>query len=320
MFSDKLMLEIRRRFDAGEDFAVYCLPGGEPVLCHAGQIELTPWPGCALSPEPWRESTRRDDYLADLTRLIENLRRDGGKTVVSRTVCGEWGEVDPLETASQLFADFPRCYRTLIYTREAGGWMGASPELLYRLDGRRLSTMALAGTLPDDGTPWDAKNLAEHAMVADHVDDCLRRCFDNGLRHSLATLGYGRLRHLYTPFEATVTDTDSLTRFSTMMHPTPAVGGSPRDRALQQIADIERHPRRLYAGLVTLRPDADSRLSIVNLRCLHFDRRRYCVYAGGGITADSDPATEWRETAAKASWFTDRLQPPPTHSARPTVH
>lgn len=305
MFSNSLSEELHRLLEAQLPFALYCLPDGQPALCRPGQIAFTPWPGCELSGRPHSVSTDRELYLQDIRKVADSLA-DGGKTVISRVICGSWGDSDPIVLASQLFEAFPRCYRTLIYTKETGGWMGASPELLYSRRGNSLSTMALAGTLPQGDTPWDDKNLEEHRLVADHVEQCLQQCGFSYTRHPLGTLNYGTVRHLYTPFEADCGGA-SLEQFRQLMHPTPAVGGSPRSRALKQIAHTERHSRQLYAGLITLLPDADSEYCIVNLRCMHFDRQHYCIYAGGGITSQSDPTTEWSETQAKAAWFTRAL-------------
>ncbi|MDE6136756.1 MAG: chorismate-binding protein, partial [Muribaculaceae bacterium] len=89
--------------------------------------------------------------------------------------------------------------------------------------------------------------------------------------------------------------------------PTPAVAGTPRDTALGEIAATEDTPRRCYAGYL-LHSDATGRTrAYVNLRCAQVSPDGYCIYAGGGITANSDPAAEWAETEAKAAVLLDIL-------------
>ncbi|HVL28067.1 MAG TPA: chorismate-binding protein, partial [Acidimicrobiales bacterium] len=83
------------------------------------------------------------------------------------------------------------------------------------------------------------------------------------------------------------------------LHPTPAVGGSPRDAALAAIAELEGFDRGLYAGpvgWVDRRGDGDW---AVALRCARVDGRRAVLSAGAGIVAGSDPEQEWTETQAK---------------------
>ena len=83
------------------------------------------------------------------------------------------------------------------------------------------------------------------------------------------------------------------------LHPTPAVCGSPRELAMELIRDFEHHDREFYTGLVGIK--GLTRLEIfVNLRCMQVLGDGYALYVGGGITKDSDLASEWRETENKS--------------------
>ena len=82
------------------------------------------------------------------------------------------------------------------------------------------------------------------------------------------------------------------------LHPTPAVGGLPRQEALELIRELEPHDRMLYSGPVGIVSPNESHV-FVNLRCMQVSHGNVHLFAGGGITAGSDPAAEWEETELK---------------------
>jgi isochorismate synthase EntC len=107
----------------------------------------------------------------------------------------------------------------------------------------------------------------------------------------LATTVTGRLEGAGRP--------PSALELAGVLHPTPAVGGEPRDAALGTIAELEGFDRGFYAGpvgWVDRRGDGDW---AVALRCAALDGRRAVLSAGAGIVAGSDPEAEWTETQAK---------------------
>lgn len=305
--SHELKNELTRLLQSGSPFFAYCLPGGELSLADTASVRFTPWPGCNSPAELWRESTSWPQYRAAIETLVERLKQRRGKTVMSRTICGSHN-CDMVQLALDFFEAYPQTYRTIFYTPQTGAWMGASPELLYKIDGDRLYTMALAGTrLLSDG-PWDEKNLEEHRMVADFIEDALAEQTQHYNRSELGTLRYGAIEHLLTEFTAETSQFD-LERLKNALQPTPAVGGYPRREALDDIARLETHRRNLYSGLIEFDADKNSqRLCIVNLRCMQFDAEHYCIYAGGGITSQSDPAAEWAETEAKSAWLREHIK------------
>ena len=83
------------------------------------------------------------------------------------------------------------------------------------------------------------------------------------------------------------------------LHPTPAVGGYPKELAMEWIRRVEPHERRYYGGYLGPMFGEHVRL-FVNLRCMEVDDSRLRLYVGGGLTDKSDPESEWKETEAKA--------------------
>lgn len=264
--------------------------------------------GCAsnsrqLSPIAYI-ATDKNDYLQKVSSLIAKLKCRGGKTVISRTTIGSAAGVDWCKVAEQYFEKFGNAFAYLYYMPETGAWLGASPELLLSHDksSNQVSTMSLAGTRPASvhEQPWDDKNIKEQQLVTDFIVNTLK---SNGLCVNVgevATLNYGTIEHLCTRISATMPNDLTFLDLANKLSPTPALAGYPREDALAEIAQIERHDRRCYGGYIYIN-DAARAEAFVNLRCVSFDNDRWCIYTGGGITADSNPTSEWLETEAKAS-------------------
>ncbi|MDE6853868.1 MAG: chorismate-binding protein, partial [Muribaculaceae bacterium] len=91
------------------------------------------------------------------------------------------------------------------------------------------------------------------------------------------------------------------------IHPTAAVCGYPRAEALNEIRSAEYWPRHCYGGRITVQTPSGS-VSYAILRCVHFQRQGWAVYAGSGITSDSTVEEEFRETALKAAPLTSLFE------------
>ncbi|MDO4319804.1 MAG: chorismate-binding protein [Bacteroidales bacterium] len=316
-FSPEIRQFIGRALTDKIPFAVYRCPGS--AICvvtddSAAAFVVNAWKALSAEnivirptatqadpmPMPGR-STTREYYIASVAGLIDRLKERGGKTVVSKVIVGDAENVDWSLAAERLFDEFPQAFCHIYYTPQTGGWLGATPELLLDVahDGT-LSTMALAGTMPVEGE-WDHKNRDEHRMVVRFIVDCLRSLGAEPDVADTCELRYGAIKHLCTPISARVPQSVSISDILDMLSPTPAVAGYPREASIAEIAGCELHPRGCYAGYVAVSDDSGTH-AFVNLRCARFEPDgQYCIYAGGGITADSDPAVEWKETEAKAS-------------------
>lgn len=251
--------------------------------------------------KPWNVSTAHNEYVEKVDQLIEHLQDFGGKTVFSRTICGDCHDIDWIVVADNYFEAHPEAFRYFYYTPRHGYWLGASPELLVRVEGDNFQTMALAGTRKrmSDGGLWDGKNLAEQAIVRNYIVD---RLYNLGLEPRVGeteTIATGNLEHLRTVIGGECKDCtfDEILR---ALNPTPALAGYPLASAMENIVAMEPHPRRCYGAYVAL-TDGNTSEAFVNLRCVNFDSERWCMYVGGGIMPDSDSENEWLETDAKAT-------------------
>lgn len=266
---------------------------------------------------PAAESTPRLKYLATATSIISRLKRDGGKTVFSRVIVSESAR-PLLDVAEDYFSRFPNTFRYLCFTQETGVWFGATPETLayYSRASHEISTMALAGTIPVEQEQWDAKNIAEQAYVRNYIVDTLRASGATDIiEGETFDLPFGNVKHRCTPISAVV-NVDSLRGMLYALSPTPAVAGTPRQNAIEEIFISEGHSRLCYAGFVGIKDDESLR-AWANLRCATVRRNNpdkpdiltYYVFAGGGLTAKSIPEDEWTEGENKTLYIRQAINP-----------
>jgi len=220
---------------------------------------------------------------------------------------------DPLVAFQELSRQYERAFVSLVSVPGVGTWLGASPEVLAEVtaDGQ-FHTMALAATQPlvPGHTPQDAiwrqKEIEEQALVARYIVSCfkqlrLREYQETGPRTVVA----GQLLHLRTDFEVDFKNVPAPASLGTdmlrLLHPTSAVGGMPKVAALDFLQRHEGYDRAYYSGFlgpVNVAAPGVSRL-FVNLRCLQVRPTEAILYAGTGLTADSNPTREWQETQYK---------------------
>ena len=194
-------------------------------------------------------------------------------------------------------------YMYLFHTPQTGTWMGNSPEILLSGKKNEWHTVALAGTqlLRNGQLPeiWDEKKRKEQQLVTDYIRNCLLSynvCTNESGSYSVQA---GELAHLKTDFHFSLSDNQNLGELLNILHPTPAVCGLPKEKAIRFINDNEGYDRRCYSGFIgCMNPDEQTDL-YVNLRCMQIEDNRLLLYAGGGLIASSDLEEEWMETEDK---------------------
>lgn len=270
-----------------------------------------------LSPQQvCRQSITREFYDRQVRHAVGVLQDRGGKTVLSRTICGDFAEplnANSLADMAETFfstEDARRKLSFLFWHPNTGFWMGATPELVLEDDGAQLRTMALAGTMPAGfAGPWSLKNVKEHEIVADYLEHKLEVSPFEFKRSKLCCVSAGNVVHLCTHFSAPIPNFIHQEVFDSIvdaLEPTPALAGFPRNFALNDITVLEPYHRYFYAGIISVATPR-KRVTYGMIRCVHFDDRSWCVYSGGGLTADSNADEEWRETKLKAAPLVDLL-------------
>lgn len=189
--------------------------------------------------------------------------------------------------------------------RGASALVGATPERLFRKVGTKVWTEALAGTRAggpsrsEDALLASEKDLSEHAPVVEAIVSRLTRLGAEVRAEAAPRLKHAaNVVHLRTAIEARLPDHVGAVALLAALHPTPAVGGSPREAA-EAFIRANEPPRGWYSGpigWIDARGDADVH---VMLRCAVVRGSRAWVFAGGGIVASSDPHAELAETELK---------------------
>lgn len=203
---------------------------------------------------------------------------------------------------------YPSCY-----TFACAGLVGATPELLVRRMGGRIESLVLAGTMPRDADAAlyaSAKDREEHAYVTDMVRAALAPlCHELTMPDEPELLRLSNLVHLATPVHGRLGEQRSVLDVVAALHPTPAVGGTPTDIALDLIRELEAMDRRRYAGPVGWIDSRGDGEWAIALRCAEIEGTQARLYAGGGIVAGSDPAAELAEVQTKLHVMRYALEP-----------
>jgi menaquinone-specific isochorismate synthase len=242
--------------------------------------------------------TTVDDWHRAVQRALDLIdRRRLEKVVLARAVRVEADRpFQPRAVLAQLQRTQPGC---IVYA--AGGFIGASPELLVRKRGNDVLSRPLAGTGTDPARLLaSGKDGHEHRVVVDAVTRALTRCCGAVRAEGPAPIALADMTHLATTVSARCADArTSATDLMRALHPTPAVAGTPRAAALDAIRRLEAVDRGRYAGpcgWVDGRGDGEF---VVSLRCGALDGPTAVLHAGAGIVAGSDPDAEWLETQQK---------------------
>ncbi len=251
-----------------------------------------------------------ESYKKQVDYLVDAMKRgEIGKAVLSRTVTVERPALSDADIFCCLSEKYPTAFVNWVHIPGVGKWMGATPETLLDYNGERLETMALAGTRPAGSVgDWGEKEKEEQQIVTDYIYNLFREFAPNAELGERFTRRAGQVEHLCTPIRAKGNfDRETLGRLVAALHPTPAVGGFPKAEALRLIQQVEKHDRKYYSGYCGPVTENGVRL-FVNLRCMELDDHHLRLYVGGGLTAQSQPESEWQETEAKAQTLLSVIQ------------
>jgi isochorismate synthase len=217
---------------------------------------------------------------------------------------------DPAALFGTMREQFSSCFCFCCGTPEAA-FFGASPELLVRRSGASVSTVALAGSTRRSSDPAVDDHLGEQLLRSDKNRREQRIVSERIVRilrpHSVwveagaepEVIKVANIQHLGTPVIAQLAEPRSAVELAGLMHPTPAVGGEPRGRAVAAIAELEQMDRGWYAGPIGWMDATEDGEFCVGLRSALLRDREAHLYAGVGVVAGSEPAAELEETEIK---------------------
>jgi menaquinone-specific isochorismate synthase len=207
---------------------------------------------------------------------------------------------------ARLAARSPSCY-----TFACAGLVGATPELLIRREGRKVSSLVLAGTMARGGSKADdtalsaallasAKNAEEHRYSVESVRELLAPlCGELAVDPAPHLLQMADYQHLATSVSGVLARDTSALALAASLHPTAAICGTPTEAALELIRELERMDRGRYSGPVGWVDAHGNGEWGIALRCGEITGSRARLFAGGGIVAGSQPESELAETETK---------------------
>ncbi|WP_297337093.1 chorismate-binding protein [Algoriphagus sp.] len=226
---------------------------------------------------------------------------------------------DLVQSIWELLFSYPNSFVNFFHIPEIGTWLGASPEILIETKGNEFYTMSLAGTQKAQGdnplksATWTQKEIEEQALVSRYIVDCFKKIrLREYEEHGPKTVLAGDLLHLRSDFRVNMKETNFPQLGSVMLdllHPTSAVCGMPRKQAHDFLKEHEDFDRRFFAGFLGPVNIQGGTSIYVNLRTASFGENEIKLYAGAGVTEDSDPEKEWEETELKCRIIGKFFQP-----------
>ncbi len=313
---DAACLTINALLGPGEDLDEALRGLAEALRLYlAATLTLAVAPAAApIGPTTLRYPMTAPQWADIIGRAVAAIRAGALDKVVLARVGEVWAEaaIDAAAPLAVLDADYGDSYRFLFEPCPGHAFLGATPELLAGKSGRAVATMALAGSVARGRSPAEddalaaqlltsAKDRHEHQFVVDAIRAQLAEAADAlDVPATPVVLRLRNIQHLHTPIRGQLRrPDDSILRLVRRLHPTPAMGGVPRDRALAFLRDAEPFPRGWYAAPIGWFDSAFDGVFAVGIRSAVTQHARVWLYAGAGIVAQSTAEREWAETALK---------------------
>lgn len=262
----------------------------------------------------------KDQWLRNVAAALATLETGtAAKIVLGRsTVLAFDRAPQPLFLLDRLKAIEPFAYHFYFQPEAGFAFVGATPERLYRRRKSGIDSEAVAGTCRRGATPEQDRALGEallrsdkerreHLFVRHAIQAALTGCcryLETG--GSVQLLKQSRVQHLYSRIQGRLLDPVTDLELLQRLHPTPAVGGLPRERALQAIAQLETFDRGWFAGPVGW-IGHDRAEFAVGIRSAMVSGKSVRLFAGAGLVQGSIPESEWDEVEAKMSVFMEAL-------------
>jgi len=242
-------------------------------------------------------------------------RRLGKVVLARRAGLGFAEDLDGISLLRELRDVTPGCFHFYVEPVPGTAFVGASPERLFRREGRLVTSEAVAGTRPRGASSDDDEDLrdellgsgkdrAEHGFVRVGIGEALRPlCEELEVEEGVSEMKLASRRHLVSGVRARLRDGVTDAEVLGALHPTPAVGGYPKEGALEDIRALEPFDRGWWAGPVGW-VGADAAEFAVGIRSGLVRGRTLALFSGAGIVAGSKPEEEWAEIEQKIEDFT----------------
>ncbi|WP_192085297.1 chorismate-binding protein [Algoriphagus sp. Y33] len=272
--------------------------------------------------QTFKLSEDKAHFIQLVKRSIEAIQRKQlEKVVPARTkTISIPSNFDLSRTLLNLMDSYPNTFINFFHLPHVGTWIGASPETLIETNGDIFTTMSLAGTQKASGdnplksVAWTQKEIEEQALVSRYIVSCFKKIrLREYEEHGPKTVLAGNLLHLRSDFKINMQETGFPELGSIMLgllHPTSAVCGMPRHEAHNFLQEFEGFDRSFFSGFLGPVNIQGGTSIYVNLRTASLHDNKATLYAGAGVTEDSDPEKEWEETELKCQIIGKFIQNP----------
>ena len=264
---------------------------------------------------------KTSDFKSSVLSAINDIKKnDYKKIVLSKKVTLEKSiNLDLFLVLYKLREQFSSCYTFLFSEGSSKSFIGASPEKLININDGILFTEAIAGSSPrGNNVSEDAqyglellnsnKDLLEHNLVAKYIN---QRLFNLNLKPKYLKkprlIHLPNVMHLFTDIKCSNLGDLHILDIVSELHPTPAVGGQPREKALHRIHQLEKFDRGLYCGLLGWFNKDNEGEMLVGIRSAQINKKTIEVFAGAGIVLGSEVKKEENEIALKQKPILDVL-------------
>lgn len=254
------------------------------------------------------KTTTSEEFIGNVNKAVSAMKAaEFQKVVLSKLRVEKLpDDFQPEQFFLTLCRKYPHAFVYIMQLPEVGCWIGATPEPLLTIENGTVKTVSLAGTqvgteLETEDYHWSSKEIEEQGIVTNFIEQTLRSLHIADITR-LGPENYraANLIHLKTAFEFPQAHIQN--RFSDLLkalHPTPSVGGLPKDEARNFILTNEQHDRGYYTGFFGPVNINEKSAVYVNLRCLQLFDNNFVLYSGAGITSSSVAEKEWEETDNK---------------------
>lgn len=239
-----------------------------------------------------------EEYVKKIEKTIDFIKSNQlPKLVIARKKTIAASTSDIVDAFGKLCKKYPSAF-VYFFAENGISWIGAFSELLGKFNKKtsEFETMSLAGTLPVN-EQWNKKEIEEQKPVTNYIFKILQKYSPKIEKSETYDHISGNIKHLRTDFKAKINKED-FNNLISELHPTPAVCGFPKEICKKAIADLENFDREFYAGFSRIETENEI-FCFVNLRCGKLFKNSIQLFAGGGITALSNPEKEWQETELK---------------------
>lgn len=254
------------------------------------------------------KTTTPEEFIGNVNKAVLAMKAaEFQKVVLSKARVEQLpDDFQPEQFFLTLCRKYPHAFVYIMQLPEVGCWIGATPEPLLTIENGTVKTVSLAGTqvgteLETEDYHWSSKEIEEQGIVTNFIEQTLRSLHIADIT-KLGPENYraANLIHLKTAFEFPQAHIQN--RFSDLLkalHPTPSVGGLPKNEARNFILANEQHDRGYYTGFFGPVNINEKSAVYVNLRCLQLFDNNFVLYSGAGITSSSVAEKEWEETENK---------------------